>query len=60
LAGGAAPLTHMRRGSGGSIGTPAALVSAALDALGPLGVTDVEMPLTSEQVWQRMREARGT
>jgi len=33
-------------------------MSAALDALSPLGITDLEMPLTSEQVWRRIREAR--
>jgi len=51
------PLGAKGCGEAGSIGAPAALVSAALDALGPLGVTDLEMPLTSEQVWRRIREA---
>jgi carbon-monoxide dehydrogenase large subunit len=53
------PLGAKGCGEAGSIGAPAALVSAALDALGPLGVTDLEMPLTSEQVWRRIREAQG-
>jgi aerobic carbon-monoxide dehydrogenase large subunit len=53
------PLGAKGCGEAGSIGAPAALVSAALDALGPLGVTDLEMPLTSEQVWRRIREASG-
>jgi aerobic carbon-monoxide dehydrogenase large subunit len=35
------------------------LVSAALDALAPLGITDLDMPLTPEQLWRRIREARG-
>jgi aerobic carbon-monoxide dehydrogenase large subunit len=35
------------------------VVSAALDALAPLGVTHLEMPLTSEQVWRRIREVQG-
>jgi aerobic carbon-monoxide dehydrogenase large subunit len=52
------PLGAKGCGEAGSIGAPAALVSAALDALAPLGVTDLEMPLTSEQVWRRIREAR--
>jgi hypothetical protein len=34
-------------------------VSAALDALAGLGVTDLEMPITSEQVWRRIEEAGG-
>jgi carbon-monoxide dehydrogenase large subunit len=52
------PLGAKGCGEAGSIGSPAALVSAALDALAPLGVADLEMPLTSEQVWRRIREAR--
>jgi hypothetical protein len=32
---------------------------AARDALAGLGVTDLEMPLTPEQVWRRIQEARG-
>ena len=53
------PLGAKGCGEAGSIGTPAALVSAALDALGELGVTDLEMPLMPEQVWRRIKEARG-
>jgi hypothetical protein len=34
-------------------------MSAALNALSPLGITDLEMPLTSERVWRRIQEARG-
>ena len=41
----------------GSIGAPAAVVSAALDALAGLGVTDLDMPLTPEQIWRRIGEA---
>ena len=41
------PLGAKGCGEAGSIGAPAALVSAALDALAALGVTDLEMPLTS-------------
>jgi carbon-monoxide dehydrogenase large subunit len=35
------------------------VVSAVLDALAPLGVTDLDMPLTSEQLWRRIRNARS-
>jgi aerobic carbon-monoxide dehydrogenase large subunit len=35
-------------------------VSAALDALAGLGVTDLDMPLTPEQVWRRIGEARAS
>jgi hypothetical protein len=30
-----------------------------LDALAPLDVTDLDMPLTSEQLWRRIRNARS-
>jgi carbon-monoxide dehydrogenase large subunit len=33
------------------------VVSAVLDALAPLGVTDLDMPLTCEQLWRRIRQA---
>ncbi len=52
------PLGAKGCGEAGSIGSPAAVVSAVLDALAPLGVTDLDMPLTCEQVWRRIREAQ--
>jgi carbon-monoxide dehydrogenase large subunit len=54
------PLGAKGCGEAGAIGSPAAIVSAALDALAPLGVTDLEMPLTPEAVWRRIRAARAT
>jgi carbon-monoxide dehydrogenase large subunit len=51
------PLGAQGCGEAGSIGSPAALVGAALDALGHLGVTDLEMPLTPERVWQAIKGA---
>ncbi len=53
------PLGAKGCGEAGSIGAPAAVVSAVLDALAPLGVTDLDMPLTSEQLWRRIRNARS-
>jgi aerobic carbon-monoxide dehydrogenase large subunit len=53
------PLGAKGCGEAGSIGSPAAVVSAVLDALAPLGVADLDMPLTSEQLWRRMREAQS-
>lgn len=52
------PLGAKGCGEAGAIGAPAAVVAAALDALAPLGVTDLDMPLTSEQVWRRIRRAQ--
>jgi aerobic carbon-monoxide dehydrogenase large subunit len=52
------PLGAKGCGEAGAIAAPAAVISAALDALAPLGITDLAMPLTPEQVWQKIREAR--
>ncbi len=52
------PLGAKGCGESGAIGAPAALISAALDALAPPGITALDMPLTSEQVWQRIRRAQ--
>jgi carbon-monoxide dehydrogenase large subunit len=49
------PLGAKGCGEAGSIGAPTAIVGAVLDALRPLGVTDIQMPLTSERVWQAIR-----
>ncbi len=51
------PLGAKGCGEAGSIGSPAAVVSAALDALSALGIDDFDMPLTPEQVWQRIQQA---
>ena len=55
------PLGAKGCGESGAIGSPAALVSAVLDALAPLGVRDLEMPATPHRVWQAImanREAK--
>ncbi|WP_146344876.1 xanthine dehydrogenase family protein molybdopterin-binding subunit [Phaeobacter marinintestinus] len=44
-------------GEAGTIGAPAAILNAAIDALSPLGVTDLQMPLTSETLWRAIRTA---
>ena len=44
-------------GEAGTIGAPPAIVNAVLDALAPLGVEHVDMPLTPERVWQAIRAA---
>jgi hypothetical protein len=31
-----------------------------MDALQPLGVTNIDMPLTSAKVWQAIQEAQAT
>lgn len=44
-------------GEVGSVGLPPAIVNAALDALRPLGVRDLDMPLTPHRVWQAIQDA---
>ena len=42
----------------GSIGVPAAVANAAADALAPLGVHHIDLPLTPERLWRLFEEAR--
>jgi carbon-monoxide dehydrogenase large subunit len=44
-------------GEAGTIGATPAIVAAAVDALTPLGVTELEMPLTPMRVWQAIQAA---
>jgi carbon-monoxide dehydrogenase large subunit len=58
----ATPCTHNPigvKGVGevGAIGVPPAVINAVLDALAPLGVTDLEMPATPERVWRAIAAA---
>jgi aerobic carbon-monoxide dehydrogenase large subunit len=46
-------------GEVGAIGVPPAVINAVLDALAPLGVTDISMPATPEKVWRAIRAAGG-
>ena len=32
---------------------------AILDALAPLGVTELDMPASSENIWRAVQDARG-
>jgi len=45
-------------GESGCIAAPAAILNAAIDALAPLGVTHLDLPLTSETLWRAIIEAR--
>jgi carbon-monoxide dehydrogenase large subunit len=44
-------------GESPTVGSPAAYVNAVIDALQPLGVTNIDMPLTSAKVWGAIQEA---
>jgi len=51
------PLGVKGAGEAGCVGSPPAVINAILDALAPLGVTDIEMPATPERVWRAIRNA---
>ncbi len=46
-------------GEAGTIAAPPAVVNAVVDALGPLGVTEIEKPATPERVWRAIQSAKG-
>ncbi len=46
-------------GEAGAIGAPPAVINAILDALAPLGVTDVPMPATPFAVWSAIQAAKN-
>ena len=43
-------------GESPNVGSPAAFVNAVMDALAPLGVTHIDMPLTRDKVWNAIRQ----
>jgi carbon-monoxide dehydrogenase large subunit len=52
------PLGAKGVGEAGTVGALPALVNAVHDALAPLGVRHLDMPLTPARVWQAIREAK--
>src|SRR6202163_1401283 len=46
-------------GESPNVGSPAAFVNAVMDALAPLGVVHIDMPLTREKVWRAIRSAEA-
>ena len=46
-------------GESGCSGSLPALVNATMDALRPLGITHLDMPLTPARLWAAMRQARA-
>jgi aerobic carbon-monoxide dehydrogenase large subunit len=54
------PLGIKGIGEAGAIGAPPAIVNAVLDALAPLGVTHLDMPLHAEQVRTAICQAATT
>ena len=48
------PLGVKGAGEAGTIGSTPAVVNAVMDALSPMGIKDLRMPLTPERVWRAM------
>jgi carbon-monoxide dehydrogenase large subunit len=46
-------------GEAGTIGAPPAVVNAVVDALAPLGVTNIGMPVSPERVWRTIQDAKA-
>ena len=53
------PLGIKGIGESGATGAPAAIVNAALDALAPLGIRSLDMPLKPERIWAKIAAARA-
>lgn len=53
------PLGVKGVGEAGTIASTAATANAVIDALSPLGIRHVDMPLTAQTVWRAMQAAKG-
>jgi len=53
------PLGAKGVGESGCIGAPPAIVNAVLDALAPLGINTIDMPLKPDKIWALVQEARN-
>ncbi|HEY3127203.1 MAG TPA: xanthine dehydrogenase family protein molybdopterin-binding subunit [Candidatus Limnocylindria bacterium] len=51
------PLGVKGIGEAGTIASTPAIVNAVVDALSPLGIRHIDMPLTAEKLWQAIRKA---
>ena len=52
------PLGIKGAGEAGAVAAPPVIISAILDALAPLGVTNIDMPATPERIWRAIQEAQ--
>jgi len=49
------PLGAKGVGEAGCVGAPPAIVNAVLDALSPLGIKAIDMPLRPEKIWKLLQ-----
>jgi carbon-monoxide dehydrogenase large subunit len=54
------PLGVKGIGETGTIASTVAVYNAVMDAVAPLGVKTIDMPLTPERVWRAIRAAKGS
>ncbi len=47
-------------GKAGATGAPPAVINAVIDALAPLGVRHLDMPVTPERVWRTIQQAKSS
>ena len=52
------PLGVKGVGEAGTIASSPCLVNAVVDALSPFGITDIDMPMTPNRVWQTIQDAQ--
>ena len=53
------PLGVKGVGEAGTIGCSPAIVNSVVDALSPLGVRHVDMPMTPQKIWKLIQGARA-
>jgi carbon-monoxide dehydrogenase large subunit len=53
------PLGVKGVGEAGAIASTAATANAVMDALSPLGIKHLDMPYSSQKVWQAIQSAKG-
>jgi carbon-monoxide dehydrogenase large subunit len=53
------PLGVKGAGEMGTIAATVTIVNAVMDALAPLGIKHIDMPLTSEKIWQAIHSSQN-
>jgi len=54
------PLGAKGAGEAGCVGAMPAVMLAIMNALAPVGVTQLDMPATSARIWQAIKDARAS
>ena len=53
------PIGAKGAGEAGTVGSLPAVINAVMDAIAPLGVRQLDMPASSDRVWQAIRDAQA-